>query len=268
MDKTDKDWEELSRRNAYFAVLTDPAYAAPELDAATEQQFFATGQEHIGRVAGVLREKFGFDDRIIRTAAGQSGHVHHQDVARYANDVNELLDAFQNEVMAPFTQCFVDTPDYNYEDAEETMAFYLLQNARYLKGFIMAGPPGAMPGFYARTRPVMAGLAWRVGMLSVRLAYGDGLSDEPIYSRTQVQDPKVRIITARRAVALAMVGAGSWVLYATGGFGYWDDVMRFFRDPPPAAVAPVEPGKKDPAKPDPKPGGGQNDGMDQGEEAN
>ena len=68
MDKTDKDWEEFSRRNAYFAVLTDPAYAAPELDAATEHQFFATGQEHIGRVAGVLREKFGFDDRIIRTA--------------------------------------------------------------------------------------------------------------------------------------------------------------------------------------------------------
>lgn len=68
MDKTDQDWEELSRRNAYFAVLTDPAYAAPKLDAKAEQQFFTTGQEHIGRIAGTLREKFGFDDRQIRTA--------------------------------------------------------------------------------------------------------------------------------------------------------------------------------------------------------
>lgn len=211
---------------------------------------------------------YHYGDLAIRTEAARNGHINHADVARYANDVNELLDVFQNDVMSAFAQCFNDTEGFTYEDAEETMAFYLLQNARYLKGFIMAGPPGALPGFYARTRPVLAGLGWRVGMLSVRLAFGDGLSDEPIYSRNQVQNPKIKIITARRAVALALVGVASWAAWHTHMFTDWTSVRNFFRSQP-AVVAPADPGK--PGKPnetpktDPKPGGGQNDSQQDGD---
>lgn len=68
MHQTDKDWEELSRQNAYFAVLTDPNYANPELDETVKQQFFASGQDHIRDVVRILREKFGFDGRNIRSA--------------------------------------------------------------------------------------------------------------------------------------------------------------------------------------------------------
>lgn len=57
--RDDSDWERLARSAPYWAVLTDPRYRGESLDPATEQVFFASGEEHVSRLFGSAAAVFG-----------------------------------------------------------------------------------------------------------------------------------------------------------------------------------------------------------------
>jgi len=57
---TDSDWEELGRTAPYWGVHTHPDYAGKQsLDPDKSAEFFATGEEFVAWVRGVLEEKLG-----------------------------------------------------------------------------------------------------------------------------------------------------------------------------------------------------------------
>jgi SAM-dependent methyltransferase len=56
-----QDWDELARREPYFAVLTDPAYLGGQLDAEARQRFFDSGEADVERLLALIREHAGSD---------------------------------------------------------------------------------------------------------------------------------------------------------------------------------------------------------------
>jgi SAM-dependent methyltransferase len=51
-----QDWDELARREPYFAVLTDRRFLRAGLDETTRRQFFETGQADVEHLFAVIRE--------------------------------------------------------------------------------------------------------------------------------------------------------------------------------------------------------------------
>lgn len=54
-----QDWDELARREPYFAVLTDRRFLRAELDEETRRQFFETGQADMEHMFAAIREQTG-----------------------------------------------------------------------------------------------------------------------------------------------------------------------------------------------------------------
>lgn len=61
---TDRDWEELARRDPYWAVLTDPANSIDVFDADARARFFASGLSEIDRFHGLLRQHLNAPERF------------------------------------------------------------------------------------------------------------------------------------------------------------------------------------------------------------
>jgi len=60
-DRSADDWEELARREPYFAVLTDEGFLGVEGNAAATAEFFRTGEEDITSLLAAVRELLGRD---------------------------------------------------------------------------------------------------------------------------------------------------------------------------------------------------------------
>ena len=56
---TNRDWEELGRRDPYFAVLTDEQYRSQRLSAQRRQQFFASGEHHVAALFAAIDAALG-----------------------------------------------------------------------------------------------------------------------------------------------------------------------------------------------------------------
>ncbi len=91
---TDRDWEELARRDPYFAVLTDDRYRGEHLSAAARVEFYASGGRHVDTlfadIEAALGETFrparALDfgcgvGRVLGALAARSGRVVGADVA-------------------------------------------------------------------------------------------------------------------------------------------------------------------------------------------
>jgi len=55
----DRDWEQLGRRDPYFAVLTDDDYRGDALSPERRQRFFATGEGHVAALFAAVSEVIG-----------------------------------------------------------------------------------------------------------------------------------------------------------------------------------------------------------------
>jgi len=55
----DRDWEELGRRDPYFAVLTDDDYRRDGLSPELRQRFFATGEGHVATLFAAVGDVLG-----------------------------------------------------------------------------------------------------------------------------------------------------------------------------------------------------------------
>lgn len=53
---SDKDWERFGRTDPYYAVLTDERYQKDQLTDEARAAFFKSGEEHVERILGVVRE--------------------------------------------------------------------------------------------------------------------------------------------------------------------------------------------------------------------
>lgn len=54
---TDLAWVRWGEQDPYFAVITDPAFRAADLDAAAKARFFASGAEHVSYVLDTCRRR-------------------------------------------------------------------------------------------------------------------------------------------------------------------------------------------------------------------
>ncbi|HVS01862.1 MAG TPA: class I SAM-dependent methyltransferase [Thermoanaerobaculia bacterium] len=61
-----RDWLELGANEPYFAVLTEERYLRERLDESARQSFWASGEAHVERLAGLVRDHFRFELRPQR----------------------------------------------------------------------------------------------------------------------------------------------------------------------------------------------------------
>jgi SAM-dependent methyltransferase len=54
-DNHEQSWRRYGRDDPYFGVLTEERFRSANMDAATREEFFATGREHVGRILSVIR---------------------------------------------------------------------------------------------------------------------------------------------------------------------------------------------------------------------
>ena len=59
IDDPDESWREFGRSDPYFGVLSDERFRAANLDPAALAEFFATGEEHVGRVLAEIEKYLG-----------------------------------------------------------------------------------------------------------------------------------------------------------------------------------------------------------------
>jgi ubiquinone/menaquinone biosynthesis C-methylase UbiE len=90
----DQSWEEIGQRDAYYGVLTYDQYAQENLNQASRDVFFESGQKHLQRVMHIIHENIAADfvpqraldfgcgvGRILIPMAAQSNEVVGLDVA-------------------------------------------------------------------------------------------------------------------------------------------------------------------------------------------
>ena len=58
-DDSDRSWESWGRQDPYYGVLTDDRYRRENLDDRRKLEFMETGRLHIGRVLGLVEQRFG-----------------------------------------------------------------------------------------------------------------------------------------------------------------------------------------------------------------
>jgi len=56
-NSTDKDWEKFGRDDPYFGVLTDEKYLSSNLNEASRDEFFRSGEAYIEYILTVIRER-------------------------------------------------------------------------------------------------------------------------------------------------------------------------------------------------------------------
>ena len=70
---TDTAWEAWGKQDPYFGVITDPRYRSGNLDEATKQEFFRSGDNHIEYVKLAVRAHLGMElsaERILDFGCG------------------------------------------------------------------------------------------------------------------------------------------------------------------------------------------------------
>jgi len=128
-----------------------------------------------------------------------------KDIAHLAEDVRVLLTATL-DVLTSVESCFLAN-NLSFEDAEETFARHLIKKAPTVAMYVVGGPPG-VSHYNPAQLTGLSGLSWRIVMLTPRLAYGDGMPDEPIFITAQT-DPHHRYYAIRRNLAIAALSAAS-----------------------------------------------------------
>lgn len=63
---SDQAWEKFGRSDAYFGVISQPAFRAAHTEGEARDAFFRSGEEHLERVLGIVREHLVPDFRPQR----------------------------------------------------------------------------------------------------------------------------------------------------------------------------------------------------------
>jgi len=132
-DRSDQDWQELARREPYFAVLTDDRYRG-DLSGDAREQFFASGEADVEALFTLLplgfapRSALDFGcgvGRLTRALAKRVERVHGVDVAPAMLEL-----ARQNVPSATFSS---DLPDVEFDLIVSLLVFQHIPVARGLE---------------------------------------------------------------------------------------------------------------------------------------